>query len=217
MNCDEARFKLFDLVQEQDAGEVLLAAAERSQLLDHVAGCADCTADAAAIRQWREHAAAWVDAPVPRWRRPALARPTFWRDWRQWFPVAASATALALAAASLFHAQTDPLNTLPNETVAANSRALVQAELAQWRQAFEAQSAADRTRLIEAMMAANRAQREQELAALAATLKQEMDRRAFETEDSLRYLVTHQVQGERRLNDLVHFVGGLNSPQENRP
>ena len=66
-------------------------------------------------------------------------------------------------------------------------------------------------------MAANRAQREQELAALAATLKQEMDRRAFETEDSLRYLVTHQVQGERRLNDLVHFVGGLNSPRENRP
>lgn len=217
MNCDEARFKLFDLVQEQDAGEVLLAAAERSQLLDHVTGCADCTADAAAIRQWRERAAAWVDAPVPRWRRPAMARPTFWRDWRQWFPVTASATALALAAASLFHTQTDPTNTLPNETVAANSRALVQAELAQWRQAFEAQSAADRTRLIEAMMAANRAQREQELAALAATLKQEMDRRAFETEDSLRYLVTHQVQGERRLNDLVHFVGGLNSPRENRP
>ena len=146
-----------------------------------------------------------------------MARPTFWRDWRQWFPVAASATALALAAASLFHTQTDPTNTLPNETVAANSRALVQAELAQWRQAFEAQSAADRTRLIDAMMAANRAQREQELAALAATLKQEMDRRAFETEDSLRYLVTHQVQGERRLNDLVHFVGGLNSPRENRP
>lgn len=217
MNCDEARFKLFDLAHEQDAGEVLLAEAERTQLLDHVAGCEDCTAHTAAIRQWREHAAAWVDAPVPRWRRPAMERPTFWRDWRQWFPVAASATALALALASLFEARTHAAATPPNDTVAADSRALVQAELTQWRHEFEAQSAADRTRLINAMVAANRAQREQELAALAATLKQEMDRRAFETEDSLRYLVTHQVQGQRRLNDLVHFVGGLNDPRENRP
>ncbi len=221
MNCDDMRRKLFDLVEEEDGGQSLLTPAERTQVLDHVSGCADCTADAASIREWRERADAWVDMPPPRWPRPAIERPALWRDWRQWFPIAASATALALAATSMFNAQTPagvalPNETVANEAVAARSREMVNAELAQWRQEFETQSAADRSRLIEAMMAAGRAQREQELAALAATLKREMDRRAFETEDSLRFIVSHQVNGERRLNDLVQFVGGLDY-LENQP
>ena len=219
MNCDAARRKLFDIAfGEEDAGATPLTDAERGQVLDHVTGCPDCAADAAAIRLWRERADAWVDAPTPSWPRPALERPAFWWDWRQWFPVAASAAALAFAAAALFNptAATAP-PPLPGDAVAAGANPAVHAELASWREEFARRSAGERRRLIEALTAANQAQREQELATLAAMLKREMDRRAFETEDSLRYIVSHQMRGERRLNDLLQRVGGLDQPPEGHP
>lgn len=209
MNCDEAGPRLFELTDEAASGEA------RTELVQHVSGCAECSAALAAIREWRELAGAWQDAPVPRWRRPALERPAFWRDWRQWFPMAASAAAFVVAGAVLLRAPA--AQPTPAERFEAASQVGANAQPAQWRREQEVRSEADRALLIQAVLEANRSQREQELAALAALLKGEMDRRALETERSLRYIVTHQVQDERRLNDLVHFVGGLDYPQEEQP
>ena len=209
MNCDEAGPRLFELMEETASGEA------QKELAQHVSGCAECSAALAAIREWRELAGAWKDAPAPRWRRPALERPAFWRDWRQWFPVAASAAALVVAGAVLLRAPA--AQPTPADPFEAASQVRPNTQSAQWRRELEARSEADRALLVQAVLEANRSQREQELAALAAMLKGEMDRRAFETERSLRYIVTHQVQDERRLNDLVHFVGGLDYPQEEQP
>lgn len=208
MNCDEAGPRLFDLTDGSAGREA------RAELEQHVSGCAQCSAALAALREWRERADAWQDAPVPRWRRPAVERPAFWRDWRQWFPLAVSAAALVVAGAVLLRApaaQQLPLQ--GSETASSPPNAVA----AQWRRELEAGSQTDRALLVQAVLEASRSQREQELAALAAVLKGEMDRRALETERSLRYIVTHQVQDERRLNDLVHFVGGLDHAQEEQP
>lgn len=215
MNCDDARSNLFELVE--DAGG--LAPAEREALQAHVAGCPSCSADIEAIRTWRQHAQAWQDEPTPRWNRPRIERPA-WRDWRVWFPVAASTAALAIAVAAVVGPGGTGDDGAPVPAVATYDpelqRQLVDAALAQFREELDGRREADRSLLLQAAMEAARDQREEELTALAVFLKAEMDRRSLETEENLRYLITDQVRDRRRLEDLFQRVGTRRDPQENR-
>ncbi len=58
----------------------------------------------------------------------------------------------------------------------------------------------------------NRTQRQQELEVLVRLLKGEMDRRSLETEESLRYVIAHQIQGQRELDDLYERVQKISYP-----
>lgn len=215
MNCDDARSNLFELVE--DAGG--LAPAEREALQAHVAGCPSCSADVEAIRTWRQHAQAWRDEPAPRWNRPRVERPA-WRDWRGWFPVAASTAALALAVIAVVGPRAATEDEAPPPTVATYDpelqRQLVDAALAQFREELDSRRDVDRSFVLQAVMEAARDQREEELTALAVFLKAEMDRRSLETEENLRYLITDQVRDRRRLEDLFQRVGTRRDSPENR-
>ena len=215
MNCEEARSNLFELVE--DAGG--LAPGEREALQAHVAGCPSCSADVEAIRTWRQHAQAWRDEPTPRWSRPRIERPA-WRDWRGWFPVAASTAALALAVVAVVGPRAATEDEAPPPAVAAHDpelqRQLVDAALAQFREELDGRREADRSFVLQAVMEAARDQREEELTALAVFLKAEMDRRSLQTDESLRYLITDQVRDRRRLEDLFQRVGTRRDTPENR-
>ena len=215
MNCEEARSNLFELVE--DAGG--LAPGERKALQAHVAACPFCSADIEAIRTWRQHAQAWRDEPTPRWSRPRIERPA-WRDWRGWFPVAASTAALALAVIAVVGPGAATEDEAPPPAVAAHDpelqRQLVDAALAQFREELDGRREADRSFVLQAVMEAARDQREEELTALAVFLKAEMDRRALQTDESLRYLITDQVRDRRRLEDLFQRVGTRRDTPENR-
>ena len=60
----------------------------------------------------------------------------------------------------------------------------------------------------------NRAQRQQELKSLLEILTAEMNRRSIETEESMRFLVTSQVQGQQELDLLYNQVEKLLSEQQ---
>ena len=214
MNCEEARSNLFELVE--DAGG--LAPGEREALQAHVAGCPTCSADVEAIRTWRQHAQAWRDEPTPRWNRPRIERPA-WRDWRGWFPVAASTAALALAVIAVVGPRAATEDDAPPAVAAYDpevQRQFVDAALAQFREELDGRREADRSFVLQAVMDAARDQREEELTALAVFLKAEMDRRALQTDESLRYLITDQVRDRRRLEDLFQRVGTRRDTPENR-
>ena len=215
MNCEEARSSLFELVE--DAGG--LAPGDREALQAHVAACPSCSADVEAIRTWRQHAQAWREEPTPRWNRPRIERPG-WRDWRGWFPVAASTAALALAVVAVVGPRAATDDEAPPPVVAAYDpelqRQLVDAALAQFREELDGRREADRSFVLQAVMEAARDQREEELTALAVFLKAEMDRRALQTDESLRYLITDQVRDRRRLEDLFQRVGTRRDTPENR-
>ena len=216
MHCEEARSRLFELTE--DAGGI--PPAERDALLAHVDECPSCTGDLEAIRTWRGHADAWRDEPMPQWHRPRVERPG-WRDWRVWFPVAASAAAFALAAVAVVmpRVATGP-EEAPAPAVARYDPALqgqlVDAAVERFREEFESRREIDRSLLLQAAMEAARSQREEELTALASFLKAEMDRRSIETDASLRYLITDQARDRRRLEDLFQRVGTRRDPSENR-
>lgn len=225
MNCDDARSNLFELVE--DAGG--LAPAEREALQAHVAGCPSCSADVEAIRIWRQHARAWQDEPAPRWNRARIERPAWrgpawrgpaWRDWRGWFPVAASTAALALAVIAVVGPGPATESNAPAPAVATYDpelqRQLVDAALAQFREELDSRRETDRSFVLQAVLDAARDQREEELTALAVFLKAEMDRRSLETDESLRYLITDQVRDRRRLEDLFQRVGTRRDTPENR-
>ena len=216
MNCEEARSSLFELIEDEGRSECRLAPQERAALLEHVDGCPFCTADVETIRAWQTRADTWQDVPVPRWRPPVSERPP-WRDWRLWFPIAASTAALALA---VFAVVGSPGKPGAAPVVAQHDREarqlLVNEALERFRAEFESRQEVDRTLLLQAVVEATRTQREQELAALATVLTAEMDRRALAADESLRYLVTDQFHNSRRLDDLVRRVSTRGNPPENR-
>ena len=220
MNCEEARSSLFELIEDEGRSAQHLAPEQRTALLEHVSGCSACTAEVAAIRAWQAHADAWQDVPVPRWRPPLVERPPErppWRDWRMWFPIAASAAALLLAVFAVVGSPGEPGAT---PVIAQHDREtrqlLVTEALERFREEFESRQEVDRTLLLQAAVEATRTQREQELAALATVLTAEMDRRALATDENLRYLVTDQFRNSRRLDDLVQRVSTRGNAPENR-
>jgi anti-sigma factor RsiW len=54
--------------------------------------------------------------------------------------------------------------------------------------------------------AEGRIERQQELQTLVRLVMSEMDRRSQETEENLRYVITHQIQGQRDIDDLYQQV-----------
>lgn len=155
--------------------------------------------DREAIGQWRNMANVWHDEVVPAWRPPQIAGQRGWQvsawNLQSWFPTLASATALVLVAVMFFQQPTAPIPTAqPAGTDLSALPPLPQATQAA---------------MVESVLESSRDERQQELQAIIRILKAHMDKRALETEESLRYVISHQLQGQQELEDLYRQVEDL--------
>lgn len=211
MNCEEAGPLLAELAD----GTLDAATARRVQ--EHTEGCDDCFSLATTLGAWQRRAQDWEDLPAPvillphvpparrGWRMPSWPTKVHW--W-QVLPTAASLGALALA----FGAFVRTGSPLPEEAplmattpVPANAQVL-NATFDEWQQDFQHRLEVDQSLIVQAVMVANEDRRQRELDALARLLKAEMDRQALETDQSLRYVVAHQLREQERMDELVRQV-----------
>jgi len=180
MHCDEARD---DLLERLDTPAV-----ESPELAAHLEGCEECRALCDDIRAMQSQARVWHDVNPPPWTadvrswheagRPRSAGSPWLGLLQQWFPVVASTAALLLAL-GIYLDEPAPRDTPVGEV----------ATVPQVRNPAAT----------EALLAASRRERRQEMEALTALLKAEMDRRSLETEESLKYIISHQIQSQREL------------------
>lgn len=192
MLCEHANPFLVEYAErELPAGRML-------EIEEHLTGCERCQADFAAITEWRTMAANWHDETPPLWQAPVMPGRDYLDSFRQWFPTFASAAALAMVALIYIQPPAADNGTLPSgQTVATDYSSLP--PLPQATQAA----------MVESVMEGSREQRQEELQALLKILKAEMDRRSIETEESMRYIISHQIQGQQELDDLYQQVEAL--------
>lgn len=208
MNCDEAGPLLAELAD----GTLDAATAQRVQA--HIEGCDDCFSLAATLGAWQRRANDWEDLPAPMILLPHMpSRPRGWRvpswprdlRWWQLLPTAASLGALALAFVAVVRAGSPDPEAPPMMAatpVPANAQVL-NATFDEWQQDFEHRLEVDQSLIVQAVMVANEDRRQRELDALARLLKAEMDRQALETDQSLRYVVAHQLKEQERVDQLA--------------
>ncbi len=162
-------------------------------------GCDQCQEDLAAIMEFRTMASSWHDEVPPAWKIPEVSNQSagigdFLEGFRQWFPTFASATALVLVA--VLYAQT------PAQTGQLPSGQMTDYEsLPQLPTATQA--------AFDSALETNREQRKQELTTLLEMLTAEMNRRSLETEESMRFLISSQIEEQRELDQLYRQVDAL--------
>ncbi len=179
------------------------------QVGEHLTTCSDCQADYNTITELRALAAGWHDEVPPNWQPPNVVSSggaSLSLDWlRDWFPTGASATALVLVSV-MFLREPEVLQVEPTDPAST--------AFAQFNSNTPQLSPAGEASLVQNVLDSARQQRQQELAALMTVMKAEMDRRTLETEESLRYVISHQMQGQQEIDDLqrrlqrVSFPGG---------
>ena len=168
------------------------------EIEEHLTDCERCQADLAAITEWRTMAANWHDEMPPAWQPVKMPGRDYLESFRQWFPTFASAAALAMVAIVYIQPPAASNGTLPQGQPLATDYS----SLPPLPQATQAA-------MVESVMEGSREQRQEELQALLQILKAEMDRRSIETEESMRYIISHQIQGQQELDDLYRQVEEL--------
>lgn len=199
MLCEHANPLLIDYAQNSLNDSLAL------EVETHVGTCPNCQTDLQAINMLSNMSQNWHDESVPAWQPTPVTSHGWLDNFRLWFPTAASTAALAMA--TLIFVQMPQNNgTLPTSSQSAsNFKALP--ELPQATQAA----------MVESVMQGSREQRQEELQILLKYLKAEMDRRTIETEDSLRFVITNQLQGQQELDELYLQVKDLVITADTRP
>jgi hypothetical protein len=177
----------------------------QTQLNDHLEHCAECRSDLESLNDLSLQAEVWHDLPAPPWQAPGVRGTFSWDGLQQWFPSLASALALILVAGLYLQPPTLSMSA-PAET-ARNTAAPAYGAAAQ-------PVAANADANMDTLLTNNRLERQQELQALVQLLTAEMDRRNEETQESLRYVIAHQIQGQREIDDLYQYIRkvSLNNP-----
>ena len=204
MHCEDARDALLEALDrpQEDRFDAALDA--------HLADCADCRGLQQDLTRMSTRATVWHELAPPAWNPLTAPRPgASTGDWlaaaRTWFAPVASALALLLALGVYWQAPAGgaatPQRAAPalDRTPAADLRPI----------------SADGAGLPgDDLLAAARAERQQALEALTALLKAEMDRRSVETEQSLKYIISHQIQSQRQLEALRSRLADPPAPGE---
>jgi hypothetical protein len=196
MRCEDARSQLFDYLDQTLAGR------ERADLAEHLDTCRSCQSDHETLSDLALQAEVWHELPAPRWQPPRVGNGFEFSSLQQWFPSLASALALILVA-GLY------LQSAETALPAAGNGGQTAAKTPPAGQMTPVNASAD------ARLISNRLERQQELQALVQLLRTEMDRRNEETEESLRYVIAHQLQGQQEIDDLYQYIRkvSLNGPR----
>ena len=187
MRCEEARFQLFDYVDQSLTGR------ERTTLVQHLDTCSSCRDDLESLTDLALQAEVWHDLPAPRWQPPRVGPGFDIGALQVWFPSLASALALILVTGLYLQPARTALPSPDNSSQAMTATQLPGAVV-------PISAGTDTLRV------SNRLERQQELQALVQLLRTEMDRRNEETEESLRYVIAHQLQGQREIDDLYQYI-----------
>ncbi len=204
MHCNTAQALLLEYV----AGE--LSPPQQIDLEQHLSGCDQCRAELATVTALHTNAATlaadWMDETIPPHlqARQALQTTRPKKSWdeyfRLWFPSFASATALVLIAVLYFQLPTAGPS-LPGPNTA--NRA------ANYDQLPPLPQSATQAALVQSVLESSQEQRAKEIQALLKVLKAEMDKRSIQTEESLRYIISHQIQGQQEMDELYRQVEQL--------
>ena len=199
MLCEHANPLLIDYAQKSLNDSLAV------EIETHLETCTACQSDYEAINMLSNMAENWHDEAVPHWQPVPITNHNWLDNFRLWFPTAASTAALAVAT-MIFVQMPQNNGTLPaSSQPAGNYQALP--ELPQATQAA----------MVERVMEGSREQRQEELQILLQYLKAEMDRRTIETEDSLRFVITNQLQGQQELDELYRQVKDLVTTADSKP
>ena len=190
MRCEQARAHLFEYADET------LPEHARSAVSAHLESCPACREDYESIVELTLRASVWHDVPAPRWQPPVIGGRLGLESFRLWFPSVASALALLLVVGLYLRPAAPEGIGVPRQPVAG----------ALERLPVQTGAALPVNANLESMLTNNRLERQQELQALVQLLRAEMDRRSEETEESLRYVIAHQLQGQREIDDLYQYV-----------
>jgi len=188
MLCEHANPQLVEYAAQE------LAPDAYQEVEQHLSTCETCQADYNAIVAWRTMASNWHDEVVPSWKPHPMPRRDLFENLRLWFPTAISTAALAMAA--LIFVQTPP----PNGVLPSGAQSATNYE------ALPPLPQATQAAMVQSVMDSSREQRQHELQALLKILKAEMDRRSIETEESLRFVISNQLQGQQELDELYRQV-----------
>ncbi len=191
MLCEHANPQLIEYAAQE------LSADAHSAVAAHLGSCKTCQQDYEAICQWQSMANNWHDEVVPTWKPAPIAKYDWLENLRLWFPTAASTAALAMA--TLLFVQMPQTN---NTFGLDNQPSMTYESLPPLPQATQAA-------MVQSVMDGSREQRQEELRTLLQILKAEMDRRSIETEESLRFVISSQLQGQQELDALYREVEGL--------
>lgn len=198
MRCDQTQTLLFDYVDDRLADQV------RMEVGDHLETCSNCQSDYQGILDLQAQANVWHDLPVPKWQPPAIPGRSLFDNFQQWFPSLASAAAL-LGVLAIYVGQPASAPVPALDPVAATDYAGRGVPVA-----YGSGGDYSANPELESLMLDNRSQRQAELRALVRLLRLEMDRRSEETEESLRYVIAHQLQGQREIDDLYDRLQQIN-------
>ncbi len=199
MLCEHANSRLVEYA------EGVLDTDTQLEIKRHVEDCDTCQSDYAAIHQWRTMASHWHEESPP--AQPHFMAVThsnhynWWDRLRHWFPTFASATALVLVTV-MYAQQFQSAGVLPSNA-ATNYDSLP--KLPQATQAA----------VVDSVLKTSRDQRQAELSTLLKILTAEMNRRSADTENSLRYIISTQIQGQKELDLLYGQLEVLLANPEN--
>ena len=208
MHSDEQiRDLLFDYVDD------VLDFETRRTVSERLEASAELQADYELILDMRTRAKVWHDVPAPSWNPPRIVSRFRWHwenlNFQQWFPTAASATALLLVVALYFRGPDVvlPPTVMPTAAVPVTQQFLQPASYEDPAQVAFVQS----------VLATSRQQRQKELTVMVKILMEEMNKRTRETEESLSYIITHQIQEQQDLDELYEQVQTMTQPEPIRP
>jgi hypothetical protein len=200
MRCENCKSVLFDFAQ------ALMEDHEREEVEQHLESCTNCSNDYQAIMYLHHQSQVWHDQEVPDWRKPKIEKQK--PSWFMWYPVLASTAALLLMVGVTFQS---------TEQIAPPTNQATSADFDEWIYQWEAKQALDQTLLVDNLIETNRNIREKELQALVGLLKTEIDRQALNTDESLRYIITHQLNSQRELDDLNNRVQNISLREASYP
>ena len=195
MNSKEAQSLLVEYA------EGTLPADKHRAVEEHLQLSGELQAEYEAITSLQSMAINWHDEQPPAWKIPEIDQTNPITDWldsfRNWFPTFASATALVLVSVMYFNESTETGQLPQNQMASGNYDSLP--ELPQAQQAA----------FVDSVLETSREQRQEEFSALLEYITAEMNRRSIETEESMRFILSSQIEGQKELDQLYQQIERL--------
>ena len=195
MNSKEAQSLLVEYA------EGTLSADDHRAVEEHLQRSEELQAEYEAITSLQSMAINWHDEQPPAWKIPEIEQNNPIGDWldsfRNWFPTFASATALVLVSVMYFDESAET-GQLPQNQMASGTYDSLP-ELPQAQQAA----------FVDSVLETSREQRQEEFSALLEYITAEMNRRSIETEESMRFILSSQIEGQKELDQLYQQIERL--------